>query len=209
MATLLNIISSPRKNRSASITVADVFLKAYQDKHPGDTIDALNLWEENLPPFDGAMLDAKYAVLRGETHTREQAAEWKKIEDIIARFKAADKYVLSMPMWNFGIPYILKHYFDLLIQPGLTFSFSPETGYKGLVTGKPVVVIAARGGAYPENTPQAAVDYQVSYTKQLLGFIGFTDIKVVPVENTLGDEDVVKSSRDKAVQAAEIAAENF
>ena len=59
---------------------------------------------------------------------------------IAEHFKSADKYVFSLPMWNFGIPYKLKHFIDVLVQPGLTFSFSPETGYKGLVTGKPAVV---------------------------------------------------------------------
>ena len=24
-------------------------------------------------------------------------------------FKSADKYIVSLPMWNFGIPYKLKH----------------------------------------------------------------------------------------------------
>ena len=55
---------------------------------------------------------------------------------MIERFKGADKYLFSLPMWNFGIPYKLKHYIDVLVQPTYTFSFSPKEGYKGLVTRK-------------------------------------------------------------------------
>ena len=69
-------------------------------------------------------------------------------------------------MWNFGIPYILKHYIDLIVQPGLTFSFSPSEGYKGLVTGKPVTVVYARGGAYgPERVQRDTTSKPVTLSK--------------------------------------------
>ena len=67
---------------------------------------------------------------------------------MIERFKSADWYLFSLPMWNFGVPYVLKHLIDVIVQPGLTFSFSPTEGYKGLVTGKKAVAVYARGGAY-------------------------------------------------------------
>jgi FMN-dependent NADH-azoreductase len=101
-------------------------------------------------------------------------------------------------MWNFGIPYKLKHYIDLLVQPGLTFSFSPEAGYKGLVTGKPVVAIYARGGAYGPGSGGEGYDQQSSYLKQILGFIGFTDIKEIFVEPTLASP----TSKDEAISRA-------
>jgi FMN-dependent NADH-azoreductase len=47
-------------------------------------------------------------------------------------------------MWNFGIPYVLKHYIDILVQPGDIFSYPPDTGYSGHVTGKPVMLVCAR-----------------------------------------------------------------
>jgi FMN-dependent NADH-azoreductase len=111
-------------------------------------------------------------------------------------------------MWNFSIPYKLKHYLDVLIQPGLTFSFSPESGYKGLVTGKPVFVALARGGEYPPGSPAEAWDFQFKYIVAALEFIGFTDIRVVMTEPTLGDPELTSTRRSAAVtKAAEIAAE--
>ena len=137
MTKLLHIQASPRIGRSASIAVAEHFLDVYRAKHPGDTVETLNLWEADLPEFDGATIDAKYAVLHGQSHTPAQLEAWQEVERIADHFKSADKYLLSLPMWNFGIPYKLKHFIDVLVQPGLAFSFTPEAGYKGLITGKP------------------------------------------------------------------------
>ena len=49
---VLNIQSSPRGAKSASIAVTNAFLDAYQVLHSDATIDTLNVWEENLPDFD-------------------------------------------------------------------------------------------------------------------------------------------------------------
>ena len=107
-----------------------------------------------------------------------------------------------MPMWNFGIPYKLKQFIDVLVQPGLAFSFSPETGYKGLITGKPAVVIYARGGAYGPGTGMEAYDAQSTYIKQVLGFIGFTSIKEIFVEPTLAKSEAVEIGKKQAAELA-------
>lgn len=57
---LLNIQSSPRDAKSASIAVTNAFLDAYQALHPDATIDTLNVWDENLPDFDSEAIGAKY-----------------------------------------------------------------------------------------------------------------------------------------------------
>ena len=63
MPKLLHIESSPRGDRSASIAAAREFITTYQAKNPGDEVETLNVWKANLPAFDGATLDAKYAVM--------------------------------------------------------------------------------------------------------------------------------------------------
>jgi FMN-dependent NADH-azoreductase len=203
MAKLLYIESSPRKERSASHTVATQFLDAYRAAHPGDTVEVLDLWHTDLPRFDAAALDAKYAVIQGQSFTPEQKAAWDAVVRIAEQFKSADKYLISVPMWNFGIPYILKHYIDVLVQPGLTFSFTPAEGYKGLVTGKPAAVVYARGGAYGAGTGAEGYDQQTRYLQQILGFIGFTDVKTILVEPTLAaKEKAIATATDQAVTVA-------
>jgi len=190
MSTLLHIQSSPRGDRSASIAVARKFIESYGAVHPEDTVETFDLWEAELPEFDGSVLDAKYAILNGESHTAAQCEAWSAVVKIADHFKSADKYLVSLPMWNFSIPYKLKHYFDVLAQPGLTFTFSPDEGYQGLVTGKPLVIIYARGGAYGSGTGAEGYDQQSTYLKQFFGFIGFTDIREIFVEPTLSSAKV-------------------
>ena len=206
MSKLLHIQVSPRIGRSASIAVAEHFVEVYRAQHKGDTVETINLWETELPEFDGATIDAKYAILHGQKHTPAQLEAWKTVVSIADRFKSADKYLFSLPMWNFGVPYKLKHFIDVLVQPGLTFSFSPDAGYKGLVTGKPAVAIYARGGAYGPGTGAEGYDAQSAYLRQILGFIGFTDIMEIFVEPTLAgptaNADAVAVGKLKAAQLA-------
>jgi len=200
MATLLHIQSSPRGDRSASIAVAMHFIATYQATNSGDQLETLDLWEVTLPEFDSEIISARYAILNGQEHTPAQTVAWEGVVKIVNQFKSVDKILLSLPMWNFSIPYKLKHYIDLLAQPGLTFSFTPEEGYQGLVTGKPLTVIYARGGAYGPGSGAEGYDQQSTYIKQIFGFIGFTDIREILVEPTLSP------TKDETVAAAKIVA---
>jgi len=209
VATLLHIQASPRGERSYSVRTAEAFIKAYHAKNPGDEVVTIDLSRRALPAFDGHTLQAKYAILGGKEHTADEAAAWRAVEDAIAEFKSADKYVVSVPMWNFGVPYKLKHYLDVIIQPGYTFAYSPETGYTGLVTGKPAVLICARGGQYPEGSESAGLDFQKPYMKTVLGFIGITDVREVVVEGTLFGPDVATASLEAGLATARELAKEF
>lgn len=207
MARLLYIESSPRKKRSASIEVSKTFLKEYEQKHPQDDVHTVDLWARDIPCFDGDVIDSKYAILHGQSHTEAQRKAWRAVEQTISEFKNADKYLISLPMWNFGIPYKLKHYIDVIVQPSYTFSFSPAEGYRGLVTGKPVALIYARGGAYGSGTGAESLDLQKSYMESILKFIGFTDIHSIFIEPTLGSAeqkaDVMNKAKEQAIKLAD------
>ena len=209
MARLLYIETSPRKDRSASIEAAKTFIGEYKRTHPEDVVETLDLWTTHLPEFDGHVIDSKYAILHGLEHTDEQRQAWKGVEDVIGQFNGADKYLFSLPMWNFGIPYKLKHYIDVIVQPGYTFSFSPEEGYKGLVTDKPIAVIYARGGAYGPGTGAESYDLQKAYIEHILGFIGFKDFQTLLVEPTLVSPEDNKKTMEAAREQAKAMAARF
>ncbi|RYG77641.1 FMN-dependent NADH-azoreductase, partial [bacterium] len=82
--------------------------------------------------------------------------------------------------YNFSVPTTLRTWFDHVLRPRVTFAYD-QKGPKGLVNDKPVIVIEARGGLYSEG-PAMAVDFQEPYLKQLLGFIGLTDVRFVRAE---------------------------
>jgi len=210
MSKLLYVQASPRGERSHSLAAADAFIESYRTTHPGDEIVTVNVFDIDLPSFDGDVLQAKYAILNGLEHTDAERIAWERVVSIIDEFKSADKYVMAVPMWNFHLPYKLKHYIDILTQPSFTFSFSPEDGYRGLVTGKPVFIAYARGGEYPAGTEGEAFDFQTKYLEFILGFIGFTDFRRVVVEPTLaGGPDTAEEKRKAAIREAQDAAKAF
>ena len=201
MAKLLYVESSPRKERSYSIAVAREFLKSYEGAHPHDNIETLDLWSLELPEFSGDAINAKYKIMHGEPHTAGEAEAWNKVVDVFERFKSADKYLFSIPMWNFGIPYKLKHFIDIINQPGLSFSYSPDSGYKGLLSGRTAAVIYSRGGEYSSG-PALSMDFQKRYFEHLLGFIGITNVKSIVIEPTLGGPELAEKAKKEAIQAA-------
>lgn len=203
MSNLLYIQASPRGQRSHSVAVTDAFIEAYQQKNPDDKIEILNVFDESIPDFDGLVVQAKYTILHGKSHSEAEKQVWKNVEKVIEQFTSADKYVLATPMWNFSIPYRLKQYIDILVQPGYTFSYSPETGYQGLVSGKPMLAVFARGGEYPPDSEAEGFDMQKKYIELIFGFMGITDIRSLVVEPTLqGGPDVAGAKRREAIEKA-------
>ena len=210
MSKVLYIKASPMKERSYSVAVADAFVEAYKKTHPKDQVKVLDLYSAKLPEFDFVAASGKYKIMHGKPHSAEEKQAWEKVVAVIEEFKNADKYVMAVPMWNFSIPYRLKQYIDIIVQPGLTFTVDSAGNYKGLVTGKPVFVAYARGGEYPAGTPAEAFDLQKKYLELILGFIGLTDVRSVIVEPTLaGGATVAEQKRSAAIEKAGQIAENF
>lgn len=202
MALLLYIQASPRIDRSYSIAVANAFVQCYKQTHPKDRVRTINLFKAQIPAFDGPTLQAKYDIMHGRSKDPTATKAWGLVEKAIGIFKSADRYLFAVPMWNFGIPYRLKHYLDVIIQPGYTFAVS-EAGYKGLVTGRPAVVVYARGGSYQEGSPVEAYDLQTRYLELALRFMGIEQIHSIIVEPTLaGGPDQASQARQQAVEKA-------
>lgn len=208
MPTLLYIEASPRKQRSHSIKVAQAFLNAYKSANPDDRIDTLDLWQAALPAFDGDMVNAKYAVMHGADPTSGESDAWAEVRAIFNRFNDADKYVFSVPMWNFSIPYVLKHYIDVITQPGMAWSFDPASGYTGLVSG-PAAAIYSSAGVYHEGSGAEAFDNQKPYFEAWLGFVGISDVSRVVCAPMLGAPDDVQSAQAQAIKDAKELAARF
>ena len=206
MARLLYVEASPAKSTSHSIDVAKVFLKAYEETHPQDELQAIDLWAANLPPFDAETIEAKFAVLRKKEFTPSQRARWEGVQRISRHFNAADKYILSVPMWNFSVPYPLKHYIDVVTLAGENWSWSRAEGYKSLLVGKKALLIYASAGEYGVSDPS---DFQRPYLRRWLNFIGVTEIQEMSVAPTLADADALGRTKCNAKAAAVKLAATF
>ena len=204
MATLLHIECSPRKQRSASLEVARRFISRYQEHIPNTEILTLDLWNMALPEFDDLAMEAKYAGLNGTALTPAQQEAWNTLKDLAAHLHRADVLVMSVPLWNFSIPYKLKHFIDLVSQKDILFSFDPERGLEGMLHNKTAVVAYARGLDFSAQsiTPAERFDFQKPYVEAWLQFIGVTDVHSVIVEKTILGEDVDRGAREAATRQA-------
>lgn len=209
MTTLLHIACSPRKQRSASREVALAYIDAYREAHPGAQVSTLDLWDGALPEFDEHAMAAKYAGLDGTPLSPEQESAWTTLGALAARMHQADVLVLSVPLWNFGIPYKLKQFIDLVSQKDILFSFDPDSGLSGLLRAKRAVVVYARGLDYSagSSTPAPRFDFQKPYVEAWLRFVGVDEVHALVVEKTLMGSDVDAAARQAAkAEARQLAA---
>jgi FMN-dependent NADH-azoreductase len=208
MTHLLHISASPRGAASESLQIAEHFLDAVRDVRPNVEIDTFNLWDGTLPPFGPAAAGAKMAVFAGQTPTGEQAAAWQAAKDTFDRFAAADEYLFTVPMWNHGIPYILKQFIDVVSQPGMVFAFDPDAGYTGLLTGKKAAVIHTSAVYGPGRPPSFGEDFQAPYLDSWLRWIGIDDITTVEFRPNLATADAA-TDRERAHAVARDAGKRF
>jgi FMN-dependent NADH-azoreductase len=204
VSSLLHISASPRGGRSESLAIARTFLETLADRRPEITVDTFDLWDGTLPPFGPAATAAKMAVFAGEQPTGAEAAAWQAAERVFRRFAAADYYLFSVPMWNHGVPYVLKQFIDVISQPGMVFSFDPEKGYTGLVTGKRAIVIYTSAVYGPGRAESFGTDFQAPYFSGWLAWAGITDIAEVTFRPDLATDDA-----DAGRQAAQAAARDL
>ena len=196
---------SPRGERSHSTKIAQAYIEQAKKNIPDLELNHINPWSLNLPEFDGDMLNAKYSVIRGTDPSADEVSAWSNVKNIFDEFNNADHYLFSVPMWNFNIPYKLKHYIDIITQPGMSWSYTPEDGYKGLMTDKTATIIYATGDGYGEGTGFESFDMQKPYVNLWLTFLGFKKIERVVVDRTLFDaETAEKNALDVALKLANI-----
>ena len=196
---------SPRGERSHSTKIAQAYIEQAKKNIPDLELNHINPWSLNLPEFDGDMLNAKYSVISGTNPSADQVSAWSNVKNIFDEFNNADHYLFSVPMWNFNIPYKLKHYIDIITQPGMSWSYTPEDGYKGLMTDKTATIIYATGDGYGEGTGFESYDMQKPYVNLWLTFLGFKKIEKVVVDRTLFDaETAEKNALDVALKLANI-----
>jgi FMN-dependent NADH-azoreductase len=199
MTHILHLDASPRGDRSVSRTLAKEFISNWQAAHPNDTVTYRDLGHHPVPFVTEAWIAGAFTP--PDLHSPESAEAMRISDELVDEFLAADRYVFSIPMYNLSIPANFKAYLDQIVRVGRTFSVEADGSYKGLVQGKKMLIVTARGGSYPKDTPYHAYDLQEPYLRLIFGFIGITDIEVVHVENLMGGDE----ARTQAIAQAQAA----
>ncbi|MBN2703042.1 MAG: NAD(P)H-dependent oxidoreductase [Pontiellaceae bacterium] len=207
---ILHVCANPKPTEeSVSKQLAAAFFAKLIELKPDAELVNVNLYDEK-PPF------YSYELFRRSWYpVFDESYEPTKVEEMALNyagkqaemFNEADVIVLTMPMWNFSVPAIMKAWMDQVIAPGLTFSISKEDGIKPLHKVKSVVLLVASGGVYKEGDDRDALTSQV---RGAFGFIGIDDIEIVWAEgqNPLFFDNS-EENKAMAIEAASEIAEDI
>lgn len=207
MKKLLHIIATPRGDESNTLKVSETFLTTFQEKHSDWVVEPLDLSTTNLPSLTLKRVDGKYVLLQGKELHGTLKEAWNEIIAQIKHFLSADGYLISTPMWNFSIPYNLKQYIDIIVQPKYLFQYT-KTGVEGLVKNKKMVIITSRGGEYISEEMKK-LDFQEPYLRATFNFVGLNDIKFINAQPMDMGEELQKQKILEAQNLARDAAEQF
>lgn len=201
MTRLLHISSSPRGAASESLAMAEAFLRGYRQTHPDVDIETFDLWDGSLPQFGPAAAEAKMTVFAGDQPAGAQADAWQAARQTFVRFDAAEHYLFSIPMWNAGVPYILKQFIDVVSQPGMVFGFDPQVGYTGLLAGKKAAVVYTGAVWGPGRGAAFGQDFQQPFFDDWLRWIGIHDVTSIRFHPNLATADAETGRRIAHAQA--------
>jgi FMN-dependent NADH-azoreductase len=205
MSKLLHISASPRGGRSESLALGEAFLTAFRSARPEVTVETWDLWDGTLPSFGPAAANAKMAVFAGAEPQGAEAAAWQAARAAFERFDAADRYLFTVPMWNAGVPYILKQFIDVVSQPGMVFGFDPVAGYTGLLRGKKAAVIYTSAVYGPGRGPAFGANFQAPFFVDWLRWAGVSDIVEVHFQPNLATADADTGRAIARAQAIDLA----
>lgn len=196
---LLHVVCTPRGLASNTGRMSSALLEALQEQDENLTVTTLDLFKADLPAVAGRNIESKYMLMTGQALDETAMTSWRQIERTIEQFLDADTYVLTVPMWNFGIPYALKYYIDAIVQPGYLFRYTADGRPEGLVTNRKMICVTSRGGDYSTG-PLMAYDFVENYLRTIFGFVGITDMRFFN-----GQPMDVSPEARKAAQKATIA----
>ncbi|MHB8215060.1 MAG: FMN-dependent NADH-azoreductase [Candidatus Sulfotelmatobacter sp.] len=198
---LLRVDSSARRN-SVSRQLTQAFVETWKKKNPAGEVIERDLASTHLPPITDEWTLAIHSD--PATLTPAQRETISVSDALVDELLAAGTIVIGAPMYNFTISAPLKAWIDQIVRVGRTVLFG-QKGPRGVLTGKKVVVVTSRGGAYRAGTPTATYDYQEQYLRHILAFIGLTDVTFIHAENQKPG-DLAEPARAAAIEQAQLAA---
>src|SRR5882672_430128 len=145
MDNILVLNSSVNRAGSISRMLIDETLTQLLDAGAGAAVIQRDLGVNPVPHLTADNL----AGIRGNPTTEPELAARALSDELIDELRWADTILIGAPMYNFSISTGLRGWFDYVLRPGQTFSYS-EAGPKGLLVGKRVIAVESRGGIYSE-----------------------------------------------------------
>ena len=157
-----------------------------------------DLWKEPMIPYKMDHVMAKFNIMKGHG-TAQDHETFEPIKTLASELNETDLLILSTPLWNMSIPYVMKQYVDIVIQPGLNFMETKDWPAKitPVTKDKSIVVIYSCGAEVGQDA--LPVDYLGDYIRDVFGLVGFSDFHALRMTG------VMSSSRDsQLVQAGQV-----
>ncbi len=206
---VLHICANPKPTEeSVSKQLSIAFISTLVENNPDVEVNNVDLYQDPPPYVSNELYRGIWKTLLepGYQATEEEtkASEYAQLH--AAMFNDADVLVLTMPMWNFAVPGIMKSWIDQVLCPGLTFSLEPD-GVRPLHHVRKVVLLVSSGGVYKEGDERDALTLQL---RAAFSFIGITDFTVAWADGQtamfFGDH---ADRKQMAIEAAQEAAEEI
>lgn len=201
MTKLLYIKANAKpEGESRTFEISDSFIDAYKKENPEDEIITLDLYKEKINFLSAEDINTIFQPKTDESRNHH-------ILRYAYQFAEADKYVIAEPMWNLGIPAILKAYIDYICVSGITFKYTEE-GPVGLCKGKRAINIVSRGGNYSNNPFLTANEMGDRYLRTIFNFLGITNYTTITADgldlSTINTERIMLEAIKKAQQKARV-----
>jgi FMN-dependent NADH-azoreductase len=195
MATLLRIDASSQLEGSHSRELGDFFVQQWSQAHPAGRILVRDLVREPIGHITANTINGFHTPKREIDSTMRQATALS--DRLIGELMQADLLLIDTPMYNFSIPSALKAWIDQIVRIGVTFNYSPENGFSGLIKNKQAFLVTASGAVF-SNEPMQSMDFVTPYLTTLLAFLGIEDVKLLTLEGTTTDPLKLQLSKQTA-----------
>ncbi|NHN35643.1 FMN-dependent NADH-azoreductase [Paenibacillus agricola] len=211
MNKVLFITANPNdENHSFSMAAGKAFIETYKETNLTDEIVTLDLFKENIPNIDADVFSGWGKLRAGQqidALSTEELAKVSRLNEILDQFISADKMIFVTPMWNFSFPSVVKAYIDAVAVPGKSFRYT-ETGAVGLLHGKKVLHIQARGDFYSEGH-LADEELGDRYLKHIMNFMGISEYEGLFIEGQAKMPNKAGEIKAASIERAKQLAQTF
>lgn len=195
MTKILRVDASGRYEGSTTRDLTDLLIRQFDDA----AVTTRDLAANPVEFVDEDWINANFTD--PAERSEAQHARLAGSDALVAEVQAADTLVIGVPIYNFGVPAVLKAWIDQIARARVTFKYT-ENGPVGLLEGKRAYLVIASGG-----TPAGSdIDFATGYMRHVLGFIGIHDVTVIAADQMMsGGSDklaAVKAEIESLDQAA-------
>jgi FMN-dependent NADH-azoreductase len=175
---LLYITANPKElKKSVSKQLGEIFIKELLKFNPKVNLQRIDLYNEKLKFINEEFIDYIYHRKEIDEIKEETKKMIQKAEKYVRDIETSDIILMSLPMWSWSIPSILKCYLEYISSFMIFY-------YRRKYKPKKVFCILTREGTYPYDTEQEGVIKTIFLETGISKNINFIKIDSVdPIDN--------------------------